>query len=886
MVTQLAAPTSSAGGADESYVLPNGLKVILAPQLGNPVVSARVVIKAGSADELSPKEYGLAHLMEHMAFKGTAKRKVGEISSLVETNGGSINAYTSFDETCYHLSLPAEKTGLALDILADLVFAPTYDPEEYRREKEVVVEEINRALDSPDRVLAEEFMARSFKNHPYGHMILGSPESVRAATRNTALAFHKARYRPDNAFLVVSGGFAPKEAIKLVDEFFGPLKNPKTARPQLPAIKSRPNNGPEYAVLFSEKAMVPKIILGFKSLDGADERASQLDLVAAILSLGRASRLWSEIKTEKGLVTDIDASAMDMRLGGTFYIGFETEPAKIEPAMAAVLKVLEGLATNPPTEEELARARALTSKSFLLGQESAEGQNGLIASFELQKGDYRLKDAFLARWSRLLPADLISVARDVFRPENLIVTIMLPEGSEPPNPEKMDRIFKGFNLADGAASLAPEAKYESHRLANGLEVLLLKDSSLPRVTAKALVKGGLLAEKDGEDGLANIFAEVWPKASQNLGVQEMAKAVENLGANLDGYSARNSLGLSGSFLAATWERGLGLLTDLIVAPALNPESLTEVREEVLTAIKAQDESLGERAARLLRQGLYPNHPYHRDTLGLSATVSAFTVDDLKGFYQGVIRPETLLVVVAGDIDPPTVLAFLTEKLGSWSQPGPGRAVTDPAPPQALTTTGFALDEVDRAQNHLILGFLGAGLGESDQAPLEVLNAYLSGMGGVLFRVLRDQQSLAYVVTSVYNPGVKIGTFFFYIGTEPSKSAQAVSGMLDIIQGVIKEPIPLAELEGAKSYLLGVKKIGSQTLSRRVEEATLNKILGLGLDYDAKWEKAIKEVTVADVQRVAAKYLDLNKAFFAAAGVKAPVDEALAVIKAKEGHPAK
>ncbi|MDR1608642.1 MAG: insulinase family protein [Deltaproteobacteria bacterium] len=881
MVTQLVAPELSWGGADESFVLENGLKVILAPQPGNPVITARVTIKAGSAHEASPKEYGLAHLMEHMAFKGSAKRKVGEISSLVENNGGSLNAYTHYDETCYHLSLPAEETELALDILADMVFFPTYDPKEYKLEKEVVVEEINRALDNPDRVLGEEYMARVFKGHPYEHMVLGSPESVRGASRETALAFHRKHYRPDNAFLVVSGGLDPSQTKELVAKYFNPLKNPKNPAPARPIAKPASNQGPDISVKVNAQVQFPKILLGFRTPGVDDSRASQLDLLSAILSQGRASRLYAEVKTKKGLVTDIDTSAMTMRFGGNFYIGFEAEPEKIELALAAIIEELNGLVANPPTDAEMERAVVLAEKAFILGQESSEGQNGIIASFELQNNDYRLKDAYLARWARLKADDLVILAKEIFRPDNLIAAIALPSSAKPLDEAKLGTLLKDWRLPEVKVKVATPDAYQTYRLDNGVEVLLLKDNSLPRVAVKVVTKGGLLGEKDGEDGLANFFAEVWPKSTQKLSVPEMALAVENLGASVDGFSGRNSLGLSGSFLATNWEKGLGLILDLVTEPGLAPESLEEVREEILVALKTQDEQMADRLFRLVRRGVFGDHPYHRDNLGLKETVAKFAVKDLKDFYSEIIRPETLQVAVAGDIDPQAALDFLRARLGSWRPEGEAREVITPAPPKPLTQTAFGLDNVERAQVHLAIAFLAPGLASPDQAPLDVLTAYLSGMGGVLFSTLRDQQSLAYVVTSGYGPGLDTGTFYFYIATDPQKTSQALTSLQTIINQIRNEPIDEAKVSGAKRYLLGVKKISRQTLGRRLDETVFNKVFGLGLDFEDQYLKAIEAVTPADLQRVAQKYLSFENAFFGAAGQGEVVEKAWAAIKEEQ-----
>ncbi|MDR1921066.1 MAG: insulinase family protein, partial [Candidatus Adiutrix sp.] len=138
-------PLRAWGAAEESFSLANGLKVIMASQPGSPVASMRVMVRTGAADEAVRSEYGLAHLMEHMAFKGTSRHpEPGLISSLVERNGGDMNAYTSSDSTVYYLERPAEQVDLGLDILADMVFAPLYDPKEYELEKEVVIEEIKR----------------------------------------------------------------------------------------------------------------------------------------------------------------------------------------------------------------------------------------------------------------------------------------------------------------------------------------------------------------------------------------------------------------------------------------------------------------------------------------------------------------------------------------------------------------------------------------------------------------------------------------------------------------------------------------------------------------------------------------------------------------------
>ncbi|MDR1486657.1 MAG: insulinase family protein, partial [Deltaproteobacteria bacterium] len=386
--------TAAQSGVDESYVLPNGLKVILVPQPNNPVITAMVMIKAGSASENGENEYGLAHLMEHMAFKGTEKRGVGEVSSEVETNGGNINAYTSYDNTVYHLSLPAQSVELGLDILSDIVFHPSYDPNEYALEKEVVVEEIKRSYDNPDQIVWTKFMDQSFPDHPYGHPILGSTETVRQASRDTAFAFHNKYYRPDNSLVIVTGGFDIQQVKAMVDKHFSDLKNPPESLPKPSSDSRQEPKGPIVEVVKNELVTVPKVILGFRCPSGGSSEAPQLDLLSSILSQGRSGRLTENIKTKKALVSDIGSFAFTLIEGGVFVIDLETDVSKAPDAIAAVIEELNGLASTFPTEDELARARALTGKSFLDRQESSSDLAALLGTFQVYFGDYRLRDAY------------------------------------------------------------------------------------------------------------------------------------------------------------------------------------------------------------------------------------------------------------------------------------------------------------------------------------------------------------------------------------------------------------------------------------------------------------------------------------------------------------
>ncbi|MDR2725583.1 MAG: insulinase family protein [Candidatus Adiutrix sp.] len=861
-------PVRAWGATEESFRLRNGLKVILAEQPGSPVVSLRVLINTGSADEAGRPEYGLSHLMEHMAFKGGRRYPEGTATALVERNGGEINAYTSNDSTVYYLSLPSERAALGLDILADLVFAPLYDPKEYRLEKEVVVEEIKRGRDNPDRVLMEEFFEAAYPDHPYGRPVIGYEDTVRQATVAVAKAFHQKHYRPDNAVLLVTGGFDRAALAGPIEEFFGGLAPPKKNLPPRPAAALTAIGGPVVRLIKSEKAALAKIALGFRGPAGGAPETPALDLLSAVLAEGKASRLTESVKDDQALVTDISAFNHTPHGPGLFIITAETEPEKAAPATAAILRELARLTSEPPAGDELARIRALAEKNFVLGQESASGLAAQLTEFESLYGDYRLRDAYLPIWNRLGAPELAAGAARLFRPEDLTLVIMLPGQGEVDFTAKSlaGLAREALTSRQASAEIKTTPAFQEMRLSAGPKLLVMRDATLPLVTARAAALGGILAETEAQNGLSHFMTSVWARATEERTAPALARAAEDIGASITAFSGRNSVGLNASFLSTHFKEGLALWAEVLTRPAFAPEEVEKVRPEILAQIKARDEHLAGRLLRLQARHLYPGgHPYSRDQLGTLKSAAAFQPGDLKDFYTRLVRPDQIILAVAGDVDPDQVRNEMEKLLAGWRPAGTGRAVTIPGPPEPLADPAPVTETLDRAQTHLALGFQVPGLGSPEGPALDVLAAYLSGMSGPLFRELRDQQSLAYTVQALHEPGLSIGAFRFYIATDPSKVGAAWAGFQDIIGKVRAGTINPEELEGAKRYLVGAAKIGRQTVSSRTGQALLNSLYGLGLDHEEKHLAEIEKVTASEVRAAAGRFLAPDRGLLAVLG---------------------
>ncbi|MDR2386022.1 MAG: insulinase family protein [Deltaproteobacteria bacterium] len=876
LVPGLAEAPRAQGGIDVNYTLDNGLKVIMVPQPGNPTVTVMVMVKAGAASEKDSSEYGLAHLMEHMAFKGTKKRGLGEVSAVIENSGGAMNAYTSNDDTVYHVTLPVGSLELALDVLSDIVFDPLYDPKEYALEKEVVVEEIKRSQDGPERQLWTKFMAQIFKGHPYEHPVLGSVETVRAASREVAFNFHQKFYRPDNVVLVIAGGFEADEAPTMVAKYFADRLNPPEpleARQKI--LASEAQSEPVLMVMKNPMVQVPKIIIGFKVPPAGSPEAPQLDLLSALLDLGRSARLVENVKNIKGLVTDISTGSNALVLGGVFVVTFETESDKINEALKAVLEELSGLASRPPAADELSRARAIATSSYLASQESSNALAYLVGHFELGTGDYRLRDAYLPQWARMTAADLVKLVRKYFVPENMTTIIMVPESGPAPDETAIKEIFKSLNPVIAQTQSANLETFKPVPLKSSAKLYALRDATLPLVTVKIGFMGGVLADQDKLTGYSNLMSNLMAMAPKDMTSEEFSRFIEGMGASLSGYSGRNSMGLSGTFIAANWETGLESMMKILSKPAFAANNLEELRAETLAALKLQKEQLTERTFNQLREGLFGDHPYHLNTYGDTETVSSVTAEQLRAFHDRLIRPENMFVIVGGDINPQLVAESLDGYLADWKTKEQANSLVEvPAPPQAIEAP-VKLREIQPTaqQTHLAVAFLAPGLGHPDQAALEVLSSYLSGLGGVLFNELRNKRGLAYAVASFYNPGLKTGAFNFYIATDPQKTGEATSGILEIIEGLRLKPLSEDEVQSAIKFLLGQKLISHQTLASRAEEFMYNVLYDLGENFDQEHIGQIEAVTPQEVLKAAQKYLDPKRAVLSAVGQEASTEAA-------------
>ncbi len=845
------------------HALPNGLTLLVEENHAAPVVAIQVWMRVGSADE-RPDEAGLAHLHEHMLFKGTARRGPGEIARTIESCGGEINAWTSFDQTVYHVVLASQFFAEGLDVLADAVTSAAFDPDELQREIEVVCEEIKRSQDSPTRKLSRELFALAFSRHPYGKPVIGTEESVRSFTREGILKFYRRWYRPENAVVIVVGDVREAEALALAEKLFawppGAFERPAPRPPE-------PRRESPRARLRKEPLKEGYLSIAWPSPPLVHDDVAALDALTIVLGHGEASRLHRAMKRDRLLCTEVQASCYTPVDPGLTIVGITLQPATARDAVREALSQTYRLRSEEVTAEELSVACRLLESDAVYQRETVQGQARKLGFYQSSAGGIEYEQRYLDLVARLTPARLREAAERWIDPAAATLAALLPNVDGPAEAELqalLEEAAKTPRPRAPSSSAAPEKRAPvrfaepattgpllREELPGGGVLLIKEERAVPLVALRAAWQGGLRLEDASNAGIDMLLARLVSKGTRTRGAERLVRELEAMGGSISGNAGRNSFGLRSEFLSRHLEEGFEVFAEAISSPAFAPEEVQRERTLQIDELRSREDNPAGVAFLLFSETLYRKHPYRFDSLGTESSVAALEPGLLARYRARQYPAGGVTISVVGDVDPERVRDLVRRDLG-------GAAARRPpiVPPQEdpLEAPRFAVRKLDKAQAHLVIGFPGARLSDEVRWPLEVLSAVLSGQGGRLFVELRDKRSLAYSVTSFSMEGLDPGYFAVYIGCGPAKVKEALEGIRNELRRVREDPITALELDRARTHLIGTHAISLQRNSARAAVYAFDECYGLGADASAKYAERIAAVRADDVLAAAQRVL--------------------------------
>jgi len=828
----------------------SGMTLLALESRAAPVVAIQVWVGVGSADE-TEAEAGLAHVHEHMLFKGTAKggvvrRGVGQIASEIEASGGEINAWTSYDQTVYHVVIAREFFDAGLDVLADAVQHSAFDKDELSRELEVILEEIKRSEDSPGNRVSRALFDQAFKAHPYRRPVIGYREVVAAFTRDDVTRFFSAHYRADRLTVVVTGDIDAEVALDRVERAFADCTRGARALPARPAEPAQ--DGLRVAGLVDD-IEESHLALGFRGTSLLDARTPALDVLGVLLGQGDSSRLTRAVKREKRVANEVYAYSYTPKDPGLFTVGATLHHDKFEAVLDAIGHELRRV-QDGVSPQEVEKAKAILSSEAIYQRESVEGLARSLGSWQLLTGNPGFDREYQALVQRVSVDDVVQAARTVFRVDQASVVALAPRA-------EAARVDDGRLAEHAQKALAPRARRSKHlrerivqETVRGARVIVERDDTNPIVAVRAAWLGGLRAEDDATSGWTQLCAALAAKGTTSRSAIEIAEYLDRTAGGLDGFAGRNSFGLRQTVLTPHLQSGLELFFDVFNDVTFAADELARQQEHTLEDLRSRADNPAGLAFDRFHQSLWLSHPYRRDLLGTPETVKAATSAGLAAFWRARARAKDAVLCFVGDVDPDRMFAFVDESLRDDDGVSPPQPPAEPEP----TSPRVARLVRDRAQAHLITGVRGLTLHDDDRFALELLVATLSGQGGRLFLELRDKQSLCYSVAGYAVDGLEPGSFAVYMGTSPDKVDRALEGIDRIWQALVNEGLTEGEVARAKRYLQGSHAIGLQRTGARATSMTLNELYGLGHLHHVEHQRRLAAVTVDDVRRVAQRVL--------------------------------
>ncbi len=829
--------------------LPNGVVAIIKRDRSAALASVQVWVRTGSIHEGALLGSGMSHYLEHMVFKGTARRAAREISATAQAHGGYINAYTTYDRTVYHIDLPSEHFGVAVDLLADLVLHPSLPPAEAIKEREVILREIAMTRDDPENRLWEGLFASVFREHPYRHPVIGHRDLFAALAPERLVEYHKSRYAPENLVVVIVGDVDPAAAHAEIERTFGAAPRRGLAPVYVP---SEPPQLAPRELHREEDVEVSRGALAWPIPGLTHSDAPALDLLALVLGHGDSSVLWQEVREKQGLVHAIDAVSWNPGTTGLFCVSFTCEPAKRADAVAAIERVIERAGARPWAAGSLRKALRQMAVGEINTRKTMGGQAARLGAAEVVVGDLDYSRAYFRRLAEVTSGDLRRVLHTYLAPARRTSVSINPtsaggraaRGRERERVER-SRIPTRATDSDEAAGI-PD--FSEIRLPNGARLLLQRERRLPNLHLRLVIQGGPLAEQPGKRGATALLATLLAKDAGRRSAAQVAKFIEEVGGSFQPFSGNNSLGLAAEVLPIYAGRAISLIAEGLFHPAFKSATFAIEREAQLASLRLDEDDVVTFARKLLRRKFFGAYPLALDTHGDRAGVEALTPGDLSALHRRLCVGSNVALAVAGDFEPRKIVPGLKAFLSRL----PAGKVDDPAPP--LPTVAGDFEEKRPCEQAVVLqAFPAPVLHGPDFFAGEVADELFSGMASRLFERVREEKGLAYFVRSSRVTGLAAGMFFFFAGTQPGREGEVLAEIDAEIARVRSGAVEEAELSRCRARLKTARRESLQTNGARAAQAGLDALHGMPLNDWRQYDARIDSVGREDLAQFARNY---------------------------------
>ncbi len=864
------------------YCLSNGLTVLLYPDASKPTVTVNLTVLVGSRHE-GYGETGMAHLLEHMVFKGTPTHP--HIPKALQERGARFNGTTWVDRTNYYETLPASEDNLnfALELEADRLVNSFIKQEDLFSEMTVVRSEFERGENSPSNLLNQRVMSAAFDWHNYGKSTIGNRTDIERVPIKNLHAFYKKYYQPDNCMLVIAGKFDEAKAMQLVEKHFGGLPKPTRSLPK--TYTEEPPQDGERTVILRRVGDVGIVAAAYHIPSGGHEDVAPLDVLANILSSAPSGRLYKAlVETKKA--TSVSAGATSWHDPGVFEVDAEVRKGdSLEEAKDVMLKVVESAADKPFTEAEVERAK----QKLLKQRELNAADTGRIAvelSDWAAQGDWRLYLLHRDRIENVTPQQVEDVARRYLRRENRTLGLFIPsEKSEkteiPANPD-LAALFDGYKGREdvaGGEAFDPtpanlDARSQRVTLAEGVKgILLPKKTRGESVNLRLVLRYGDLESLKGYEAASEMLPAMMIRGTRNLTRQQIQDELDKNRATLAAYGTAGEAVFSIQTKRSNLPAVLTLLKQILREPSIPADEFEVLQRQQLSSL---EEQLTDPASLAITKVRRTVSPYPKGDIRYVPTLdeelerfTSVSRDQVQKLYHEFLSSQAGELAIVGDFDPDENTKVLADALAGWtSQMSYSRI-----PKQYFPDVPGGMSEIETPDkaNAVYMAGMAFPLKESDAdyAPL-LMGNYVFGGGTLSSRLgdrVRQKEGLSYGVGSFVSSDPLDARSSLTINAicNPSNMRKVDNAINEELTKLLADGVTAAELARAKQGYLQQQQVSRTNDGVLTAMFTENLYVDRTMEFYSELEKRITALSPEQVLEVLRKYIDPKKLVIVDAG---------------------
>lgn len=852
------------------YKLDNGLNVLLFPDASKPTVTVNITYMVGSRHE-GYGESGMAHLLEHMMFKGTVEHK--DVITPLRAHGASFNGTTYYDRTNYFETMPATEENLrfALELEADRMIHSRVSREDLDSEMTVVRNEFEIGENSPTSILSERVMSTAYLWHGYGRSTIGARSDIEHVPIPRLQAFYHMYYQPDNATLVVAGKFDGTKTLAWIKDIFGAI--PKPTRQLIPTYTVEPTQDGEREVVLRRTGDIQALDIVYHTPAGSHPDAAPLEVLAAILGETPSGRLYKAlVETKKAVATS--GESYDLHDPGVIeFTARLLKEGSLDDVEKTMLAVIDGVVKEPPSKEEVERAKARLLKDIDLAFNNSERIAINLSEWE-SMGDWRLQFLFRDRIKTVTPDDVARVAKAYLKTSNRtlgrFVPTANPDRSEvPATPDVAAEVkdYKGNAAVEAGEAFDPSpANIDSRTvrmtLANGMKLALLpKKTRGGTVNATLVLHFGDVQSVTGKGTAAQLAGTLLMRGTAQHTRQQIQDELDKLKAqmNANGNSTRASVNIS--TIRGSFADTLRLAAEVLRQPVFPETEFEQARQAAIAAVERGRSEPQSLAINALSRHISPypkGDPRAIPTFDEEVeNYKSVTLADVKNFYSGFYGASNAELAVVGDFDAAEIEKLAGELFGSWKSPKPYTQVKREW--KKLDAANRTIETPDKANAVLFaVATIPVNDDDPDYAALTAANTMIGGgPESRLFQRIRGKDGLSYAVGSQFAAGSseKFAQLLAYAFCNPQNILKVEADFKEEMNKAVSGGFSATELAAAKKTYAQDQQVARSRDQNLASQLATNAFYGRTMAHEAAIDAKFASLTPDNVQAALKKYVD-------------------------------